>query len=126
MSEKVLCKKWKNSAPTPPDLLDVQSYGRGLLTAQYNNTSDADRYVFISIPFNEGWKVTVNGEAAKIWRANFGLTGVRTPPGFNKLEMNFSQPGAIEGSWITVTCLISLALFYLVNLFLGRDKFYLS
>ena len=119
-SERGLCEKWKSVVFTTPDLLEIQSYGRGLFSAQYNNTSGADRYVLISIPFNEGWAVTVNGKEAQTWRANFGLTGVRIGPGLNKIEFTFSQPGAVAGRFISLIGVVFLGLFSCSKLCLGN------
>lgn len=66
------------------------------------------RILFFSIPFDEGWKVYVNGKETILYRLNCGLTGLLLQKGRNDVELTFVPRYKKEGTIIT---LISLALF---------------
>ena len=71
------------------------------------NTADS-KILFFSIPFDEGWKATLNGKDAKLYRLNCGLTGLMTQKGSNTVELKFTPRFKNLGAMIS---LISLLIF---------------
>lgn len=51
----------------------------------------SDGYIFISIPYRDGWKLTVNGKEAHFIRADYGFLAVKEPAGEYHLEMQFDN-----------------------------------
>lgn len=73
-----------------------------------NVVTNDSKILFFSIPFDEGWKVTLNGKEANLYRVNCGLTGVLTEKGSNKIELSFTPRYKKIGAIVSV---ISLLLF---------------
>ena len=78
-----------------------------------------ERLLFFSVPWDKGWTATVNGEPARIEKANIGFMAVRVPAGEAVIRFDYLTPGLVPGA---VCSLVSLALL-LVFLFLaGRGQ----
>lgn len=48
--------------------------------------------VFFSVPFDEGWSATVNGEKAEIIKANIGFMAVQVPAGVSEIRFDYTTP----------------------------------
>jgi uncharacterized membrane protein YfhO len=73
-----------------------------------NVTTGESKILFFSIPFDKGWKATLNGRDAKLFRLNCGLTGLLTQKGKNVIELTFVPRYKNSG---TLVSLIALAIF---------------
>lgn len=71
-------------------------------------TTPEPAILFFSIPFDKGWKATVNGKDVELTMLNCGLTGMMTEKGLNTVELKFVPRYKKTGAYVT---LISLALF---------------
>ncbi len=71
------------------------------------------KLVFFSIPFDEGWRIKVNGKADKLSRTNIGFSGIVLPAGEHKLELHYSP------KYFDLAKYISLAFFVLFWGFIG-------
>lgn len=56
-----------------------------------------ERLVFFSVPWEEGWSATVNGEPAVIEKANVGFMAIRVPAGKTDIVFTYSTPGLKTG-----------------------------
>lgn len=65
-------------------------------------TTSEEGFAVISVPYDKGWKVTVNGEEVKTYQVNGGLTGLKLNAGYNEVEMNFTPNGLKEGVYVTL------------------------
>jgi len=63
----------------------------GGFTASF--TSDKDRLVFFSVPYESGWSAEVNGEKADIIEADVGFMAVKVPKGTSTIRFNYKTPG---------------------------------
>ena len=54
---------------------------------------DADELVFFSVPYDDGFSATVNGEPAAIEKVDDGLMAVYVPAGENEIEFTYHTPG---------------------------------
>jgi uncharacterized membrane protein YfhO len=52
---------------------------------------DQPKLIYLSIPYNEGWKVKANGEEIKTHRVNIGFTGIKLNPGDYKIVIRFGS-----------------------------------
>ena len=66
--------------------------------------------LLLTIPYDEGWTVKVDGEETETYRVGDALTGVDLTEGDHVIEMNFIPAGLWRGSMISVIC-IGLYLF---------------
>lgn len=69
------------------------------------------KILFFSIPYDGGWKATVNGVEAMLYRINSGFLGLRVDAGKSAIELNF-QPRLMRlGAFISlIGCLIFIVL----------------
>lgn len=82
-----------------------QSAGSSFTTSSRGFTStislDRENLVFYSVPYEDGWTATVNGEPAEIVKANVGFMAVVAPAGDNEIVFSYYTPGLNAGIIIT-------------------------
>ena len=89
----------------------VFSYTNRGFTAEID--SQKENLVFFSVPYEEGWSATVNGEKVDIEVVNVGFMAVPVPKGEKvMIEFTFNTPGLGIGFLLTVLSLMML-FFYL-------------
>lgn len=85
----------------------------GRIKGEY--TAKDDGNLLLSVPYDEGWNVTVNGTAAELApAADKGLSCLSVQKGTNKIVMSYRTPGAFAGlavSLATAVALITAGLF---------------
>ena len=64
-------------------------------------TSDKDRFVFFSVPWEGGWSAEVNGKKADILKVNVGFMAVRVPAGTSTIRFNYRTPGLTLGAIVS-------------------------
>lgn len=79
---------------------------------------EKDNLVFFSVPYEEGWSVTVNGEQRDVIKANVGFMAVKADAGENIIEFTYRTPGLLQGSIVTGISVVILMLWC----FLPRRK----
>jgi uncharacterized membrane protein YfhO len=95
--------------------LDLQATGLQIETFANTHISGtvsprkAGMLVF-SIPFNQGWSLTVDGQATPLQRANFGMLAAPVQAGSHKVVLDFELPGRRAGGWLGALGLGLLAL----------------
>ncbi len=80
-------------------------------------TAEKEMLMFYSVPYDEGWSATVNGEPVVIEKANVGFMAVRVPEGESTVQFSYFTPGLAEGA---VVSLIFIAIFMLYALIIWR------
>jgi len=78
------------------------------ITGKLANEQDA--ILFFSMPFDEGWKATLNGQDVKLYRLNCGLTGMLTKKGNNTIELKFTPRLKHTGALISIFSILLLVL----------------
>lgn len=84
---------------------DYQTTRRGF-TAKAN--LPAERLVFFSVPYDQGWSAVVNGQPAVIERANLGFMAVRVPAGEATIAFTYLAPGLKLGIGMSLVGLLLL------------------
>lgn len=78
-------------------------------------TAEDDGNLLLSVPYDEGWTVTINRAAAELTpAADKGLSCLSVQKGANKIVMSYRTPGAFAGlavSLATVVALVTAGLF---------------
>lgn len=74
-------------------------------------TADENEFVLLSVPYDKGWTVTVNGNKVKPYKVSGGLMGFPIEKGENIIQMNFIPYGLKTGVVVTI---IGAALFFIV------------
>ena len=55
-----------------------------------------DGNLLLSVPYDEGWNITVNGTAAELTpAADKGLSSLNVQKGANRIVMTYKTPGAL-------------------------------
>lgn len=62
---------------------------------------DKERLVFFSVPYEDGWSATVNGEPAEIVKVNVGFMAVKVPAGESDIRFTYRTPGLSAGLLLT-------------------------
>ena len=84
--------------------------------------SNSNNLLFFSVPYDEGWSATVNGESVEIIKANVGFMAVEIPEGKSEIRFDYKTPGWSLGVKISVASLCVLVVYVLVSFVLDRKK----
>lgn len=82
-----------------------------------------DSVLMTSIPYEEGWKVKIDGEEAEIKPFMNGLIAADLSEGYHEVEFTYFTYGLKEGIIVSI---ISLLLIVVICVFRRLKKFYLS
>ena len=78
--------------------------------------------LLLTIPYDEGWTVKVDGEPVSSYRVGDALTGVDLTEGHHSIEMNFVPSGLEPGSLISVVCIILYLFSALLEQYIQKKK----
>lgn len=85
----------------------------GMVEGEY--TAENDCNLLLSVPYDDGWSVTINGAVAELTpAADKGMSCLRVQKGTNKIVMTYKTPGAFAGlavSLATAVALVAAGLF---------------
>lgn len=86
-------------------------------------SAPANHMVFFSVPYEDGWRATVNGEPAEILKTNIGFMSVQVPEGEEiRINFTYSTPGMSMGILISVLSLFALAAYIYLARILVKSK----
>lgn len=71
-----------------------------------NIATQTSSMLFLSIPYDEGWKALLNGKEVKIHRVNCGFTGIILPAGSNTVDLKFTPRYMAKGGIISVISIL--------------------
>lgn len=90
----------------------------GRIEGEY--TAKDDGNLLLSVPYDEGWNVTVNGTAAELTpAADKGLSSLSIQKGANRIVMTYKTPAALAGLAVSLATAIALVT---AGLFAGNKK----
>lgn len=78
------------------DGLKITSFASNHIAGSIQAT-DSGILVF-SIPFNQGWSLTVDGQATPLLKVNFGMLGAPVAAGRHTVEIDYRLPGQMLGA----------------------------
>lgn len=84
-------------------MTDVKA-GGNMVSGQIQ--TDEAGILLLTIPYDKGWNVKVNGQPTETMVIGGALTGVPLEPGTHTIEMKFTPPGLWAGSVISLICLL--------------------
>lgn len=85
-------------------------------------TLDRENLVFYSVPYDKGWSAWVDGEPAKIYKANVGFMAVVCPEGTSTVEFRYISPGFVPGVWISAGSTLLLAGYWVACKKFGKKQ----
>jgi uncharacterized membrane protein YfhO len=71
-----------------------------------NISLEKKKLVFLTIPYDESWKLKVDGKPENLYRVNIGYTGVVLPQGNHQIELNFVPRYSKITKLITIVSII--------------------
>lgn len=120
---------WKDTSKLLDTLLvhweiydEIQSMMKSSTTSSLYNISyggnslfgtvecDADSFMVITLPYDEGWNVQVNNQPVKIYKAGGGMIGIPVNEGINSIEMYFVPVGLKTGILMSTAGVILFAI----------------
>jgi uncharacterized membrane protein YfhO len=94
------------------DSFQIKAFNHSHITGSIH-LSDK-KMLFFSIPYDEGWEISVNEEKEKLQRVNIGFSGIVLPPGSHKIELTYRPP---YGRATTIISYAASAVFWLSLIF---------
>ncbi|MDP2638380.1 MAG: YfhO family protein [Candidatus Levybacteria bacterium] len=81
----------------------------------------ANMLLFISDNYYNGWKVSVDGENDKIYRANYSFRAVPVPKGNHEVIFWYSPGSFVWGLWASAVSFLSILLVLIIFMMKGRN-----
>ena len=94
------------------DTFNISNHGQNKITGEIS--TDKDKMLFFSIPFDKGWKIKVDGQSVNAMMVNIGFIGVPVEKGLHNIELSYTPLYFYTGSAISLSaiflfiCLITL------------------
>lgn len=83
---------------------------------------EKETLVFFSVPYDEGWSATVNGQKAEVEKVNDGFMAVKVPAGNSEIRFNYMTPNLLAGVQITVISAVVLLVYLLIYTIYSRRR----
>lgn len=78
-------------------------------------TADKDKILFMSVPYDKGWKVYVDGKEEKLYPIFDAMSAVNLTAGEHEIEMRYSPRGFVPGICISIVSLAALVMLYILE-----------
>lgn len=75
-------------------------YSRNHLYCDYEASEDG--YLFVRLPYSEGWSAEVNGAKTDVLRANIGFMAIRVHAGKNEIRLNYCSTSLPAAAALTI------------------------
>ena len=116
LSDEAMSIDSKNLAETSAYSFDIDNYG-----FEAKVTRDKESLVFFSVPYDKGWRATVNGQVVEIEKVNVGFMAVSVPSGNSTIRFDYETPLLAEGAKLTIAAItVFLIYFIAASIFVRR------
>lgn len=95
--------------------------GKDSITADFTSYED-QTWLVTSIPFDQGWKATIDGREVETVSINSGFIGVSTTKGQHHVEFKYETPFLKWGSILSISSLIVTAILFVIKKMKTRIK----
>ncbi len=89
-------------------LKDIKLKGNGFTG---NISNEGYKLMFISIPYDKGWKAVIDGMETKIYKANEGFMAVKLEPGEHTVDFRYKRPLQTTGYVVSILGIASLIVY---------------
>ena len=80
--------------------LQITSFSNNNFTGKL--TLSTPKMLYLSIPFDDGWKVESDGKSQETIKVSYGMTGVLLDKGKHNISINYEPPFLKEGIWAMI------------------------
>jgi len=94
------------AAPAAPEPLPQVAYAPN--RAEVHASADAPDVMMLSDAYSDDWRVTVDGQPAALYRANYAFRGVWLPPGQHTVVFSYRPRAFLIGGAISLLTLLGL------------------
>jgi len=77
--------------------------------------SDRDKFLLVSLPYQQGWTAFIDGKETQICQANYQYMGIHVPAGNHEIRLHYQLPGLGTAFMITGAGLLLFAAIILFN-----------
>ena len=105
----------KKALALKEDSLENVSVDHNTVTGTFR--SDQDKFLLVSLPYQQGWKAFIDGKEAKICQANYQYMGIYVPAGNHEILLHYQLPGLHAAFLISGAGLLVFAAVILFNHF---------
>ncbi|MFV0379471.1 MAG: YfhO family protein [Anaerorhabdus sp.] len=100
------------------DLYNVNTNGNSVFA---NVHLKEDGIIQIKLPYDKGWKITLNGKLQDVYRVNGGFMAVEAPKGDVNIQMYFTPDGFKTGAIISFISIFAFGI-YFIKVFYDKRK----
>ncbi|TWT07148.1 YfhO family protein [Planococcus sp. CPCC 101016] len=94
-------------------LQDIE-YGNNTINGHYNAEEEA--VLFLSIPYSEGWKASIDGQPVDTFPVHSAYTGILAPSGEHAIALKYRPEGFLSGLLISIISLLGAAFLFIRTL----------
>lgn len=69
-------------------------------------TTDSDKYLFVAIPYSEGWSAEIDGAPAEVIKANVAFMAIPISSGTHTIEMTYTTPYLYTGLTVSAVGIV--------------------
>lgn len=92
----------------------LTSYDNNHIKGEVTSTKDSN-ILYTSIPWDDGWKVTIDGKETEKLKVMDSLIGIKVPEGKHNVEFTFMPKGLVVGSAISIITLAGVVIGFIVT-----------
>lgn len=85
-------------------------------------TTTQPGFAVLSVPYDQGWHIDVNGKETKAYKVNGGMTGIAVQAGENDVHMEFIPRGLKEGKYVSMAGIAALLVVAAIDLCRQKRK----
>lgn len=81
-----------------------------------------DGYLLTSIPYQEGFKITVDGKEQQVKRVNTNFIGTKISKGKHQVAITYQMPGRKIGNMMSITSIVIIGIILLRDIKLRKEQ----
>ena len=115
LGEKITKKNTKEESTVSFERPTNSSHVEGIVDAKQEG------WVFVAIPFEQGWKAYVDGVETEIFQADIGYSAIKVQKGLHNITLQYRTPCLVEG--IVISCVGTMIFtVWCINIYLQTKR----
>ncbi|MGX7264930.1 YfhO family protein [Enterococcus crotali] len=94
----------------------------GTLTGEITVTDPENPLLYLAIPYDKNWQITVDGQKVKAKSVLGNFTGIELTSGKHQIKMHYQQRNFIVGVLISISVVLGVLFYQLINYFTRRKS----